>query len=1167
MHILRRGIGFKRIFSLGAIGLVVNIQLSKAGAALADPDAGPSNLSEIGRGLYYFLLDSADTGTYGDLGYALTDTATNTVIYGRDDSIDTVFDQYQGTAGDAVPALAAGTNGGLPLQGGVIPNAAPGVASGLPILGTNATGMSYNGTVTFAVGLTINGGCLIADGAAIPLIISATGSNNPGVAINGNGSASGIQIDGGTTGPGTLVRGGFTSGAAVTFQAIGGDSPGMSIGGNGTGAGILVQGGDTGSGLDVRGGATSGNGIVATGNGGLAAVRINGGQGVGIDVETDNNWGIAISVNGDGNHGVGISTNGANAVPINLVAGGATSAGLAISTNNGPAISLSPFDGNGIDILPSVSSNPLAYGINVQGASNNTGQLAHAINLVPADLGSPVSPNFMAEFFLADSGTVYASAIPGSVVKEIASNAGGGGGDVTLAASQPNAVVFAQGIVVNQSQADQPAIFLLGNGAGAGMLIQGGATGPGIDVSGGFSGGSAVEISTGNTGHGIHITTGGSSWNGISIDGCRNAIDLYANGNAIYALSTSTDAVVCYAGGEGAALHLWGGFGVGDGIRIDTNNGHGISVVPRAAFAFVITSILTHGDNISVHQVQSLYVERAGGGTFAVNYDWGMGNSGFVTINWNATTSDLRNALLATTGAPADVTITGLGIELNPFILTFIADFTDWNQLSGDTTLTVPATYAVLAGGSNSPSGGSTSHAVALYGGPSGGSAWYGVAPAGYGMEVGGTNAGAYVHNTDGGTGMVITGANGLNIVGTNGYGVNIQAGGAANGLNIAAGSGGGHGVSVLGGEGGDAIHLLTNSTVGFGLNAIGGAGGMRGEAVVDGPGLYALGAGSGAGAHFLTQSGGSVGLLTEGNSGGMLARTNGTGAGVTFVGGGSAPGLFVIGGTTGSGIIAVGGTGSGGGDCHGMVLLGGEGANGMGLYVIGVNAGPGIRVDGGSTADGVHINAGSGGGANALALQSVGGAALSAVTNNGPAISANSSSGPGVLVVAASHGIQVQSAANGFDIYAAGNAIYAQSATTDGIVVYPGSTGVGLHLWGGQTSGEALRLDTNGSGPLVTGLAVPGSPVTLADNAITTSSIQDGAITDAKITVPAETTGSPTGILGVLLWIASRLGWRRVVDDKIGGTIKVYKADSTTVKTTSVYTSDSSKDDLGKAT
>lgn len=85
---------------------------------------------------------------------------------------------------------------------------------------------------------------------------------------------------------------------------------------------------------------------------------------------------------------------------------------------------------------------------------------------------------------------------------------------------------------------------------------------------------------------------------------------------------------------------------------------------------------------------------------------------------------------------------------------------------------------------------------------------------------------------------------------------------------------------------------------------------------------------------------------------------------------------------------------------------------------------------------------------------------------------------------------------------------------------------------------------------------AAVGSAMTLAD----------GAITDAKITLPTEATGTPSTFLQLVMWIAGMLGWRKVIKDSSAGTIVQYMSDGGTVKTTSTFTTVSTTDTLNKA-
>lgn len=90
----------------------------------------------------------------------------------------------------------------------------------------------------------------------------------------------------------------------------------------------------------------------------------------------------------------------------------------------------------------------------------------------------------------------------------------------------------------------------------------------------------------------------------------------------------------------------------------------------------------------------------------------------------------------------------------------------------------------------------------------------------------------------------------------------------------------------------------------------------------------------------------------------------------------------------------------------------------------------------------------------------------------------------------------------------------------------------------------------------------IPASPAAVG-SAMT---LADGAITDAKITLPSEATGTPSTALQLIMWIAGMLGWRKVVKDSDAGTIIQYMSNGSTTKTTSTYTSASGVDTINKA-
>ena len=93
-----------------AIGKTIPVKISKNGAALSDPGAGATNLTETANGFYYFDLSAADTGTPGPLAVYAVDAAATV------DPVRLIFEVVDPhNAGfDGVPAVAAGAVGGLP---------------------------------------------------------------------------------------------------------------------------------------------------------------------------------------------------------------------------------------------------------------------------------------------------------------------------------------------------------------------------------------------------------------------------------------------------------------------------------------------------------------------------------------------------------------------------------------------------------------------------------------------------------------------------------------------------------------------------------------------------------------------------------------------------------------------------------------------------------------------------------------------------------------------------------------------------------------------------------------------------------------------------------------------------------------------------------------------
>jgi len=100
--LLKQNTAFTRVFALPATGLSVSIKISKNGAALADPAAGASSLTELTRGLYKFALGTGDVDTLGSLAFGLVDVATGLTIYSANDMVDNVVVDLPGAAVSSV---------------------------------------------------------------------------------------------------------------------------------------------------------------------------------------------------------------------------------------------------------------------------------------------------------------------------------------------------------------------------------------------------------------------------------------------------------------------------------------------------------------------------------------------------------------------------------------------------------------------------------------------------------------------------------------------------------------------------------------------------------------------------------------------------------------------------------------------------------------------------------------------------------------------------------------------------------------------------------------------------------------------------------------------------------------------------------------------------------
>jgi hypothetical protein len=239
--------------------------------------------------------------------------------------------------------------------------------------------------------------------AVVPLAAAAAPPNFSALAVTAAGGvtlADGV-LHGGTPGSST---------ATLAFSRMVGqsqtpDTAAFSMTGNGMGDGMYATSTDSGSGMNLVGGPSGGKGLVSSGTGSGSGGLFQGG----------NAGASGLVCQGNGMFGAGLE----------LDAFGASGAAMYLYTASGPAIQIVPTDGDGIQITPALnvalSANAIqlvaagtGHDIHLAGSADILGNLTGTINgLTAAGL---------ATLFTVNSTKVYADAVTGSPVKEIATH-------------------------------------------------------------------------------------------------------------------------------------------------------------------------------------------------------------------------------------------------------------------------------------------------------------------------------------------------------------------------------------------------------------------------------------------------------------------------------------------------------------------------------------------------------------------------------------------------------------------------------------------------------------------------------------------------------------------------------------------------------------------------
>jgi hypothetical protein len=368
-----------------------------------------------------FALDSSGRVTVGSnadkTGYSLTQSfptnfASLAITSGGAVTAGTVSDKTGYSLTQSFPSnfssLAVTAAGGVTLADGVAHGGTPGSSTATLALGSvevSATGDA----VTFA---SSAGNGLVCQGASGTAgILAGGGSSSYGISTQGTGV--GLLAAGGTTGVGLEVQGGTTSGNGLVVQTTLGHAVSLSAQGsakNGVtvtttaGDGISSQAAGSGRhGLYLQGGTDS-YGLYCVGQGTGHGVRIQG------------------DATGDGLHCEGGATSGAGLL---VQAHGGASPGIYALGGAGPGIySLGDTGSHGIQAVGGTNGN----GLRCQGQGSGHDVYLAGDGVLLGDLAGTtdgVSAAGAATFFAVDSGTTEAAAVAGSVVHEVAANAGG----------------------------------------------------------------------------------------------------------------------------------------------------------------------------------------------------------------------------------------------------------------------------------------------------------------------------------------------------------------------------------------------------------------------------------------------------------------------------------------------------------------------------------------------------------------------------------------------------------------------------------------------------------------------------------------------------------------------------------------------------------------------
>ncbi len=548
MSLLKLSAARNRVFSFVGVSLTsLSVTISKDGAAFG---AIAGTLSNITGNYYKLALAAGDTDTAGDLAYKFSDTVLGVVVPNGED-VDQVVANVPGDPATKV---------------------------------TLADGVAHGGTL----------GSSTATLALSRINVTSQTADTPAIKAIGNGTGAAVQIGDGANG-------------AEGLKVLGGTNavPAVKIGDGSTGAGgILVLASGSNVGVQIGDGSSGGIGLEVLGANALPSIKIGTGTdgGAGIDVRgANNNAAVQIGDNsGTGRWGLRILGNdtypavflqgGGSAIVAEVDNGlGVDSPGILVTTGIGVGSAVKLGDGSsggaGLEIL----GNAGFSGIVSMGGAGGYG------------LSASLSPTTLASYFLTDSGTTYASAVAGSVVKEIATNAGGSGSawdDVRASHTTPGTfgeyvnAALADGVAHGGTLGSSTATLALRaidvtRGVGTAVTFSS-SGGNGLDISGSSAG---VSVA-GGAGPGVRVATGGSNPTVQLGQGSIGGIGLLIMGGSGASGNAAGMGVVGY--GSSAGISVQGGSS-GSGMLLGSDSSGGTGLEVKAPAGIPAISAITSG--------------------------------------------------------------------------------------------------------------------------------------------------------------------------------------------------------------------------------------------------------------------------------------------------------------------------------------------------------------------------------------------------------------------------------------------------------------------------------------------------------------------------------------------------------------------------------------------